>query len=283
MAKIKIKKQDKKNNELPPVTVSSKYDPRVKSYKDSLDLYNSTIDMAKNLSAGLHRGLYKDLISFRKQDNKKLSKEDIKHLKGDKEFYDRLLVDPITKGTKVPIGGIRSVKKTKKESKEWFNKAIEESKKRMNESTDKHGQDYYQSKAANESYTKIKKLNNNILPVSYLEEPQLYPVPIYKKPVQPIIVKEEEPKTIEQKVEELNKKTKTADIVLEKPQSQSGEPLYHNNDLIGFMQKDGKFEKLKDTKGIKSATKEFLSNDKSVDSYMKFRFGEYYKGQTQNK
>ena len=26
----------------------------------------------------------------------------------------------------------------------------------MNESTDKHGQDYYQSKAANESYTKIK-------------------------------------------------------------------------------------------------------------------------------
>lgn len=102
--------------------------------------------------------------------------------------------------------------------------------------------------------------------------------PIYKEPIK------EEPKTIEQKVEQLNKETKFADVVLEKPQAESGEPFYHNNgDLIGFMQKGGKFEKLKDTQGLKPTTKEFLSDDKSVDSYMKFRLGEYYRGQAENK
>jgi hypothetical protein len=246
MAKIKVKEQPPKTKEF---TNKKEFNKANKAYQDSLSLYNKgKIDENNFIQLLKDNNLDKDLIA------KFTNKEYMDATKGIKPIAMNNLSTTGFQSLRQPDGSY----KNKNFYRTYGNKP--ELQVDINDPL---------AKKLNTSFPTYKKPTTK---------------PIYKKPVQPIVVKEEEPKTIEQKVEQLNKETKFADVVLEKPQAQSGEPFYHNNgDLIGFIQKGGKFEKLKDTQGLKPTTKEFLSDDKSVDNYMKFRLGEYYRGQAENK
>ena len=216
MAKIKTKKQEEPK-QLPTVTVTSKLDPKLKRYQDSLNLYNASIEMGKDVAENLSKGYYrKDLDEIKKGNTTK--KEADKRYKGNLDFYNKTLVDPITKGTKPKFGHISK----------WINassplvKAYEDFYKEglktgnFNNGMSEGHKEEYESILKN--YQKIKKLNKNIKPIGLLENAELPGIPVYKKPVQPIEYKEEPHKDTTQRLEENPKaEIKHADVKVEAP------------------------------------------------------------------
>jgi hypothetical protein len=216
MAKIKTKKQEEPK-QLPTVTVTSKLDPKLKRYQDSLNLYNASVDMGKDVASNIAKGYHKmDLDEVKKgtMSNKEAERRYQNHLK----FYNEALVEPITKGKKVAYGGIAKWNKETegylKKSEEFYKKGLKDNQFVMGMA--QGSKDEYNSVVNN--YKKINSLNKRIKPIGVLEQAELASIPIYKKPVQPVEYKEEPHKDTTQRLKENPKaEIKHADVKVETP------------------------------------------------------------------
>lgn len=218
--------------ELPTVVVSDKSDSRIKRYNDSLNLYNASISMAKNMAKALSKGAYDSGIRY----GESKSSAD-KRYKKNLDFYTKQLVEPITKGRKPQFGGIQ------KYSKQIENAINSEERgywKSLKNSKDE--QSRYVSEAYTKGYEALDKLNKKIKPVSIASAAELPAVPIYKKPVQPVKYEKPQPKK-----EEPAKKKETQSKPVEKKQNvYDGTPVYSPgagsgmpSALVGFRSKSG--------------------------------------------
>lgn len=112
---------------------------------------------------------------------------------------------------------------------------------------------------------------------------------VYKKPVQPVIYKKLEPKKVNLQPVVFNKPVEQQlstevitnfqplEIKKQPVIKYTGSPVYHTNgDLIGYTNQ-GDFQ-LYTGEGIKTETKQWLSNEENINNYMKEKLGEYYKG-----
>jgi hypothetical protein len=192
-----------KGRTLPDVTVTSKADPRFKAYQDSLALYNASIDMGKKGAEALAKDYYKKDVEYTKMakdynENKEQYNKFVKsRYKDNLDFYNKTLVDPITKGTKPKFGGLY---KYDKDAADRF--VIEEdilNKGMHNYLTDNDRIEKGYYKHTLDSYKGFKKLNKNIKPVKYLRNAELFPIPVYKKPVQPVKYQKPEPARVVEK------------------------------------------------------------------------------------
>jgi hypothetical protein len=106
-------------------------------------------------------------------------------------------------------------------------------------------------------------------------------VNIYKKPVQPVVYKEEEKKIVETKEPEsvvpVREEVKTMQY--------TGDPVYHHTamgdkGIIGFI-KDGTLTKISpedfDRFAVPKETRQLILNKEAVDKFMESRLGKYYK------
>lgn len=153
---------------------------RVKAYQDSLSLYNKSIDFAKNLSNSLSKGAYDNDIKYG-VDKKTAQKQYKKNI----NWYNKNLVDPITKGRKPDFGQI--VKYNKNIENTINVDQINDYKQTVNS---KDEQSRYVANEFLKRYSEFEKINKKIKPVSYSLAAELPPIPIYKKPTE---YKEPEP------------------------------------------------------------------------------------------
>jgi len=229
---------------LPDVTVTSKADPRLKAYQDSLNLYNASINMGKKGAEALAKDYYKNDLEEVKKGNTTKAEADRRY-KSNLEFYNQVLVDPITKGTKPRFGGLYKYDKNADDriviEEDILNKGMHN----YLTDNDRIEKGYY--KQTLESYKDFKKLNKKIKPIKYLGHAELFPIPVYKKPVQPVKYQKPEP----------------APVVAQQPTRQQPapqpKPLYEyegeqvmvpvpsggGGSMVGVKKKDGTIEYIK--------------------------------------
>lgn len=227
-------KKKSTTKELPTVIVSDKSDSRIKRYNDSLNLYNASISMAKNMAKALSKGAYDTGIRY----GESKSSAD-KRYKNNLDYYTKQLVDPITKGRKPKFGGIERYTKQVEETINDREKGYYRFQKNSKDEQTKYVADAYLK-----GYEALDKLNKKIKPVSVSIASELPAVPIYKKPIQPVKYKKSEPKKEIKKTEPLKKEqTKTVE---KKQNTYEGSPVYSPgagsgmpSALVGFMGKGG--------------------------------------------
>lgn len=199
----KTKASAQNGKRLPDVVVTSKADPRFKAYQDSLALYNASIAMGKKSAEALAKDYYKKDLEYikmakdydeNKEQHNKFAKS---RYKDNLDFYNKTLVDPITKGTKPKFGGLYKYDKDADDriviEEDILNKGMHN----YLTDNDRIEKGYY--KQTLDSYKGFKKLNKNIKPVKYLRNAELFPIPVYKKPVQPVKYQKPEPAPVVEK------------------------------------------------------------------------------------
>jgi hypothetical protein len=264
---LKSMKKNKGNTrDLPTVTVMSKADPRLKAYQDSLNLYNASINMGKKGAEALAKDYYRMDLEEVKKGNTTKSEADRRYKKN-LDFYNKTLVDPITKGTKPKFGGIYKYDKNAADNiviqEDILNKGID------NYTGDNGTLEKGYYKQTLKSYKDFKKLNKKIKPVNYLGNAELFPIPVYKKPVQPVKYQKLEDMPIESvKKDTLLSLMKKPEIVVKKQNNYEGEdvmlpvPFGGGSSFIGVKKKDGNVEYVKpeDFKrmGVPAYAQEFI-------------------------
>lgn len=227
--------------ELPPIVVYDKTDPRIKKYKDSLNLYNAGLKLAERLSDAEAMGSYMNSLESVKSGlitKKQLDEAYIDN----KKFYRNQFVEAYLKGRNPDYGGIikggKSSEKMYEEDKSYYKQRKEKAKK---------SDDYqrrYTSDVLMKGYEELDKLNKNIKPIAYSGAAELPTIPIYKKPVQPVEYRKPQPKKEVEKKQEISKKQDT--VIQKMLNSYEGTPVYSPgagsgmpSALIGFMNKKG--------------------------------------------
>jgi len=266
---LKSMKKNKGNTrDLPTVTVMSKADPRLKAYQDSLNLYNASVNMGKDISQNLSKGYYKmDLEEVKKGKNTK--KEADRRYKSNLDYYNKALIDPITKGTKPRFGNIypwdNKSKAYYKMSEDFYNEGLKNNK--FTQGMSEGNKEEYESVVRN--YKKINALNRKIKPIGVLMNSELANIPVYKKPVQPVKYQKLEDMPIESvKKDTLLSLMKKPEIVVKKQNNYEGEdimlpvPFGGGSSFIGVKKKDGNVEYVKpeDFKrmGVPAYAQEFI-------------------------
>lgn len=228
MPKIKLKKESPKADTL---FVSSKSDPRIKAYQDSLSLFKRN-PSSETLNEVLKYGQYKKSSPIVK--GKKI--QPIKRYMPDLEMMAMLDI------SNTPYTIVQP--------------AI----------TDKNKDELY---ADENNVVRDKKTGDRVVS----------DVRVYKKPVQPVVYKEEVKEVVKES-------TPVKSEPIQKPLMQyDGEPVYHHTALgdkgiIGFV-KDGKMTKISpedfDRFAVPKETRQLILNQEAVDKYMESRLGKYYK------
>jgi hypothetical protein len=246
MAKIKTKKQPEPK-QLPTVTVTSKADPRLKKYQDSLNLYNASVEMGKDVAQNLSKGYHRmDLEEVKKGNTTK--KEADRRYKSNLKYYNEALVDPITKGTKPKFGGISKYIKVSDKllqaNEDFYKEGLKTNK--FDYGMSAGTKEEYESVLKN--YKKIKSLNKNIKPISILENAELPTIPVYKKPVQPVKYEEKAKEAIFPTI--VLKESDHHDIKIDRYSYDDGEPIMHNSwsggsEFVGVKKKDGTVQYVK--------------------------------------
>ena len=266
---LKSMKKNKGNTrDLPTVTVMSKADPRLKAYQDSLNLYNASVNMGKDIADNISKGYHKRDLDWAKKGIGTKAQAD-KRYKNHLKFYREQLVDPITKGTKLQYGDIynwdKKAEESLKKDEEFYKKGLAD--KNYDYGMATGNEEEYRSVINN--YNKIKKLNKNIKPIGILHGAELASIPVYKKPVQPVKYQKLEDMPIESvKKDTLLSLMKKPEITVKKQNNYEGEdvmlpvPFGGGSSFIGVKKKDGNVEYVKpeDFKrmGVPAYAQEFI-------------------------
>lgn len=215
--------------ELPSVIIKDK------GYNDSLNLYNASLNMAKDMAKALSKGSYDASINY--GISKPIAEREYKK---DIEYYTKQLVEPITKGKKPKFG---SINKYNKQTEDYINKEEKPYYAHQRIASD-HNSTRYLSEAFIKGYEKLDKLNKKIKPIAYSSAAELPDIPIYKKPVGRVENKKPETKKEVKKSEPVKKEQPRT--VEKKQNKYEGSPVYSPgagsgmpSALVGFMSKGG--------------------------------------------
>jgi hypothetical protein len=178
----------KKRINIDPVIVEGREDPRYIAYKDSLNLYNNSLNAALKIAEATALGYYNRDVKEGREYNVPLKQR----YEDNRKFYKKTMYDPLIDFKNPEFGEVQD---WKDEYWSYIEKDLSNYNKKLSDKDYSVGAMASSTEegikeAVNQSNIFLKNRSNKIQPSKVLFNAEMPVIPIYDKPVNPVYIRE---------------------------------------------------------------------------------------------